>query len=383
MRLSEFITANTKPIVTAWELFAKTLAPAADSMSDLQLKDHIAQLLKFIAKDIETVQTPSEQVAKSQGGSDNTPDQTDTAAEVHGELRHASGFNFVQMVAEYRALRSSVIKLWSDHNHAWSAIDILDLIRFNEAIDQALAESVSRFVEKVGYSRGLFLGALGHDIRTPLGAIKMMAHLMPTVGALNEKQNALLTQINSCSVRVDSIVVDLLDLTRARMGTGLPVVRKLIDMGNVAKEIIAEIQVLFPTRVILFESTGDASGKWDAVRLGQVFTNLIGNAVQYSPETTPITVKVTGDASSVTVSVHNGGKAIPNAQRVTLFDSFVRGEADNSEFGKVNLGLGLFITREIVLSHQGRLDVTSTDKDGTTFTAWFPKIEGVNKTSDD
>lgn len=373
MRLSEFITSNTQSIISEWESFAKTLTPAAHGMSELQLKDHIPQLLKFIARDIDTAQTASEQVFKSQGGSDNTPDKINTAAESHGEQRHASGFNIVQMVSEYRALRSSIVKLWTESKDSLNTMDILDLTRFNEAIDQILAESVARFTEKVDYSKGLLLGVLSHDIRTPLGAIKMLAHLMPTVGTLNQKHNEFLSQIGSCSVRANSIVADLLDLTRARIGTGLTVVRQPMDISGVAKEIIAEIQVLSPNRAICFESSGDISGEWDAIRLGQVFTNLIGNAIQYGVENKPISVTIIGEASDVIIAVHNECEPIPAAQLLTLFDSFTRGERGNSQSAKSNLGLGLFITREIVLSHQGSLDVISNDNEGTTFRIRLPK----------
>jgi signal transduction histidine kinase len=375
MRLSDFIRKNTPIIIAEWETFAKTLTPAADSMSDLQLKDHISQLLEFIAKDIQTAQTPIEQITKSQGGSDNTHAQKDTAAETHGELRHASGFNMVQMVSEYRALRSSVIKLWSHENDTWTATDILDLTRFNEAIDQTLAESVLRFMEKVDYSKDLLLGVLGHDIRSPLGAIKMLAHLMPVVGALTQKQNDLLAQINNCSLRVDSIVADLLDMTQARIGAGLSVVRRPIHIDMIAKEIMAEIQVLFPKRTIVLESSGDVAGEWDPTRLGQVFSNLISNAVQYSPEAMPVSVAINGETEGVSIAVHNGGKPIPPARLATLFDSFIRGDVEDNGTGMVNLGLGLFITREIILSHQGHLNVTSSDKAGTVFTVWLPRID--------
>jgi signal transduction histidine kinase len=106
------------------------------------------------------------------------------------------------MVSEYRALRSSVIKLWTNSNRTLSDAEVVDLVRFNEAVDQALAESVVKFTEKVDYSKDLLLGILGHDIRSPLGAMSMCAQLMPRVGTLNEKQAQLTTQMVDCGTRI-------------------------------------------------------------------------------------------------------------------------------------------------------------------------------------
>ncbi len=97
----------------------------------------------------------------------------DTAAEVHGTVRHDNGYNIMEMVSEYRALRARIIKLWTNQNRLLSDEDVVDLTRFNESIDQALSESVAKFSEKVDQSKDLLLGVLGHDIRNPLATIHM------------------------------------------------------------------------------------------------------------------------------------------------------------------------------------------------------------------
>ncbi len=110
MRLSAFIRENSKEIIAEWENFARSLVPAAEGMSPLSLRNHISYILAFIADDIDTVQTDSEQIDKSRG---NKPKAAmDSVAEIHAALRQAGGFNLDQMVSEYRALRASVIKLW-------------------------------------------------------------------------------------------------------------------------------------------------------------------------------------------------------------------------------------------------------------------------------
>src|ERR1700712_3080733 len=112
MRLADFIRENKQPIIGEWENFARTLTPAAH-MTTFQLRDHIEQILSFIAEDLESPQTARQQIRKSHGKNDSVAVE-DSAAEIHGNIRHDEGFDIVQMVSEYRALRSSVIKLWTN-----------------------------------------------------------------------------------------------------------------------------------------------------------------------------------------------------------------------------------------------------------------------------
>ena len=146
MRLSAFIRAHSAEIIAEWENFARSLVPAADGMSPLSLLNHISYILEFIADDIDTVQTDSEQTEKSRGKKLKVA--MDSVAEIHAALRQAGGFNLDQMVSEYRALRASVTKLWGAQDLEPSRQSVADLVRFNEAIDQATTESISYYAKK-------------------------------------------------------------------------------------------------------------------------------------------------------------------------------------------------------------------------------------------
>ncbi len=373
IRLADFIHENTEQIVNEWEIFAQTLKPAANDMTPLALRNHIHQILTFIVSDVESPQTSSEQIKKSHGGKEKS--STPTAAETHAALRLAGGFNIDQMVSEYRALRASVIKLWSVANTQMNHLDIIDLTRFNESIDQELAESVSHYTEKVGSSKDLFIAILGHDLRTPLGVISMATKLILNMGELSERQTMLANQIVESTSRVTAIANDLLDMTRARFGAGLSVVRASMDMGFVSRHMVNEMRIAYPRRNINLEASGELKGEWDKARIGQVFSNLIGNAVQYSFRDSSISVTIKGTSEEVLLSVHNEGVPIPLEKMGTIFDSLTRAATYEGDHpGAVNLGLGLYITKEIVVSHGGTIDVTSTEEDGTTFTARFPKV---------
>ena len=154
VRLANFIRANIDPIVDEWVRFAQTRTPASESMTHLALQDHIVELLTFVADDLESAQTQDEQVQKSRGLGDADGEFTRSAAEIHAALRLSDGFNIDQMVSEYRALRASVIKQWTAANPTLSTTDLEDMTRFNEAVDQAMAESVAEYTKMINQSPG-------------------------------------------------------------------------------------------------------------------------------------------------------------------------------------------------------------------------------------
>ncbi|MDB5491898.1 MAG: histidine kinase [Micavibrio sp.] len=377
MRLSDFIRANMESIISEWENFAKTLAPESESMSPTAFRDHIDQILTFIANDIDSPQTGREQIKKSHGdGPKDTSDRGHSPAEIHAALRLAGGFHMDQMVAEYRALRASVVKLWSVGHKEMTSADLVDLTRFNESVDQELTESISHYTKKLEHSKDMFLAILGHDLRNPLGAIMGSAQLTLKIGALNERQTMLVSQIVDSTERVNEIINHLLDLTRARFGSGLPITQALMDFGFVSRQLVGEMQAAYPAREITLETSGNLEGEWDNSRIGQVFSNLIGNALQYSFKGTPINVIVKGDQDGIVLSVHNMGVPIPQNKMGRIFHSLTRSmeEIGQEQPGSTNLGLGLYITKEIVTAHGGTIEVASSEQAGTTFIVKFPRL---------
>ena len=143
MRLSHFIATNKEPILQEWENFARTIVPAATNMDASALRNHASLMLDTIVADLNTPQTPIAQFEKSVGHAPVEPHES--YAEIHATGRLASGYTIDQLVSEYRALRASVLKLWGRLPTAELDTDPDDVMRFNEAIDQALAESVARF----------------------------------------------------------------------------------------------------------------------------------------------------------------------------------------------------------------------------------------------
>ena len=374
MRLAGFIRENTSLIVAEWEGFARTMAPSGDHMGSSVMRDHIREILDFIVADMESTQTDAEQVEKSHG--DKPEDHHPSPAEAHASLRYDGGFNMDQMVSEYRALRTSIVRLWKASGPTIAMRDVDELTRFNESIDQALKESITDYSKKLELSRNLFLGILSHDLRNPLGAISMSAELTMKIGDLSERQVMLQSQIAESAGRANEIVNNLLDLTRSRLGSGLPIIRQPMDMGFVSRQLVDEMRAMHPNREFQLNVMGDVSGIWDKARIGQVFSNLIGNAVQYGFRSAPITIRVEGTPREVVLSVHNEGVPISPDALGTIFSALTRAQSNDDTKSRpisANLGLGLFISKEIVTAHGGDIRVSSSEKDGTIFRVNFPR----------
>jgi signal transduction histidine kinase len=363
-------------ILAQWEAFAATLLPAAAHMESEGLRDHAEQILRAVAKDLRTSQTREAQREKSLGRAQAPTDATETAAQTHALLRARSGFNINQLAAEYRALRASVLRLWMDECEP-EAPDRGDIIRFNEAIDQALAESVSFFSVQVDQNRNLLLGMLGHDLRSPLQAIRMTASYLAALNAGERVSDAAARLIRSGS-RMQALLDDLTDFNRTRLGLGINVVPTSIDLAAVLADVLDELRAVFPDRQIELHVSGDLQGVWDGYRLQQLLGNLVLNALRYGARDTPVRVVATGDATQVRIDVINSGPTIERATLARIFDPLTRGPdlQGKQERAAGSLGLGLYIASEIARAHHGVIEARS-DETETSFSVTLPRADGT------
>jgi signal transduction histidine kinase len=376
MRLADFIVANREPILVEWEAFARTCAPASGSMDVAALRDHANEMLSVIALDLATPQDRLEQSDKSKGLAPGEGPSAVTAAGEHGAGRAESGFTVEQMVAEYRALRASVIRLWTRATGELEPADVEDLTRFNEAIDQSLAESVARYNTDVEQAKEMFLAILGHDLRTPLGAIYTSARFMIDTDELEEPHRTLTARIAGSALRTVQMVGDLLDFTRSRLGGGIPISRAETDLGKVVHDVVDEVRAAHPGCVIHVDARGEPRGRWDAARISQAFANLVGNAVEHGYEGSAVTVRIEGEEDQVAVAIHNRGPVIPPDRLDGIFNPMKAKESSRKAPAggpTGNLGLGLYIAERIISAHAGRIEVESSDEHGTTFTVRLPR----------
>lgn len=375
MRLSDFIEQNREAIVVEWEAFARATIAPAKTMSTLALRNHASQILIAIAKDMRSRQTEVERYVKSQGLAETPGDASETSAATHGILRQLVGFDLVQLAAEYRAVRATVLRLWTKNLKAADATALEDVARFNEGVDQALAESIASYSDRVANSRDTFLAILGHDLRSPLSTIASSLYVL-SKGRPDEAQRVRTLQMLQRSVNsMRRMITDLLEYTRTRLGRGIEVVPVAGDFSALCREALEEIEAAHPTRAFEAQVPTGLPARFDAARMRQVFTNLLSNAVQHGDPDSPVIVDVTSDGNDVCCEVRNRGTAIPPDALQVIFDPLVQVPSDEAggQAGRdASLGLGLFIAREIVTAHGGTIGVTSSPEDGTAFKFRIP-----------
>jgi len=226
---------------------------------------------------------------------------------------------------------------------------------------------------ETGRFREHFVGIVGHDLRNPLTAILSAAQLLLRHGGLSERHARTVARIAASSERMARMIGDLLDFTRSRLGGGFPIQTRRMDLRELCESVIEELELAYPDRTIEIEPRGDAWGNWDADRMAQVISNLVGNALQHSPESGTVRVDLRDDGDRVLLETSNAGPPIPLEVLPHIFEPGRRGSPGRGRKESSGLGLGLYIVQQIVLAHGGAISVRSSAEEGTTFTVSLPR----------
>jgi len=373
MELHRFIDAHIEEILTEWDLFASSLVPDG-AMSHRAIRDHAKEILRAIALDMRTSQSGQQQIDKSQGKAINA-DVDNTAASVHGALRQESAFSLIQLNAEFRALRATVLRLWLLTLDKISPAAAASMIRFNEAIDQSLAESIQAYSSSADHTRELFLAILGHDLRAPLATMSMSAEILMRNELPGKHVSDVGARVKRSAQLMSSMVDDLLGYTREKLGVGIPAAMAMVDLRPACDAAVNDAAALHPETEFAFEAHGSLEGMFDKVRVTQLLTNLLKNAAQYGERGRAVVTNVEGNEHDVVITVTNYGTIIPEKSLETIFKALVQLSADNEadQRPRTSLGLGLYVARETALAHGGSISVQSDAQHGTVFTAHLPK----------
>jgi two-component system sensor histidine kinase/response regulator len=213
-----------------------------------------------------------------------------------------------------------------------------------------------------------FVATVGHDLKNPLNSIVMASQILGSL-TTDEKQQEMAARIRRSAQRMASMIDELYDLSRCRLDGGLSLRRNLVELTPAIRRVVDEHR-LSATVPIEFEEEGSAKAYCDDIRMTQMISNLIGNAVKHGTAGAPVRVRIAVRETEVEIAVHNEGVIDAEVQK-SLFDPFVSSARRKS--GKDGLGLGLYIVEQIVRAHDGRIEVRSTPEEGTTFVVHVPR----------
>jgi PAS domain S-box-containing protein len=217
------------------------------------------------------------------------------------------------------------------------------------------------------------IGIVSHDLRNPINAIGVAAALLSQRGKLDAVQAKAVARIVSSSDRARRLIRDFLDFTQARTSGRLPIAPKPANIRDIARQVFEEVHVSHLDRLASIEHVGEDQGSWDADRIAQVIGNLLSNAFQHSTPDSGVALRTHGTDEEVIIEVQNAGRPIPAGDLARLFLPFERGNglAPSSER---SVGLGLYISKEIIAAHNGTIAVRSTAEEGTVFTVRLPRV---------
>lgn len=374
MDLSTFIQSHMEAILAEWDIFARTSEPHKGVMSDKALRDHAQAMLSDIAREMNTAQSERERQLKSEG-LEPKRHAGHSAATKHGRERHSNDFSLATLSAEFRALRATVLRLWQPHMGRADAAALEQVIRFNEGIDKALAESITAWSDRTSHYRELFLAILGHDLRSPLAGMALTAEVLSQPAVSAEQADRAAQHLKRAGSIMSSMIDDLIGYTRTQLGGSLPYTPTSCDLLLPLRDAIQDASATYPRAS--FEFSPPAStlvGHYDGGRLYQMFLNLLVNAARHSRKNCPVRVEISEAGGSLEVAIANQGEPIPAASLESIFKPLV--QLDNVEAGqskpRTSLGLGLYIARMIAELHGGAITVSSSQADGTCFRIALP-----------
>lgn len=375
--LSQFIREFTTEIIEQWCRHAADCMPAAGNMTPEELRNHVRELLLWVAEDMESPQTAREQRQKSVGLQVRLS-PLDTAAEGHAKLRVNSGFTLEQVVGEFRALRASVLRLRAATLPSVEQLDIEEITRFNESIDQMLSESVARYTRLVeaalrteNTNKNRFLATLSHELRNPLAAITSSIGIMENGGNARQALEVLNRQTRNLTRLLD----DLLDIARISSDR-LSLKMEPVDVRTCVTDAVAAVAAAIKQKqhhLNIAMSDVPVTMELDATRITQIVTNLLNNAAKYSPAQSTIEVSLTDGAEAVRIGVRDNGAGIAPDVLPVIFDPFAVSR-DKGSRDQQGLGLGLAISQRLAGLHAGTLTAHSAGRGcGAEFCLTLPK----------
>ncbi len=288
-------------------------------------------------------------------------------SEVKLELKHRDGSTTLPMVVNAVLRMADGVKVQDIAAYVARDRDKYEreLVSSRMKLQELVTES--KRLHEEARDRALFaeqmIGIVSHDLRNPISTIQMATTLLQHA-VVDKAQRSIVERIFRSTQRANRLLVDLLDFTQARLGRGLSTTLQPIDLHSTIREAIEEFSLNHPGR-LQHATVGEGACTADPNRLVQLVGNLVGNALTYGNDETPVTVTSRVSPQRFSIRVHNFGPPIPSATLSKVFEPMTRGTTATSV--QRSVGLGLFIVRQIAQAHGGTASVTSSAEHGTAF----------------
>lgn len=363
--MHRFVADHLDEVLARFEVDARQRLP--DAPLDATQVDNVRTLLLALSRP----GRPDAAAGSAPGGADRETIQH--CADILARARLKQQVSLGDVIAELLSLQRIVVQLWLDSGMTedWPKSDFM---AFVARMDDAIRQCIDAYNERVARMRELFLGALGHDLRSPLSAVVVGAEYLLKSEKLEAEPLKVAVRIRNAAARMQGMLDDLVDFTRTRLGHRLPVTLHRMNLSAVVEQSVSEIAAVHPDTQVKTLLDGDLWGEWDESRLQRLLVNLLGNAALYGRAGTPVEVEARGTEQAVELQVRNQGDPIPADVAARIFDPLVRGLArgEDRRMRHKGMGLGLYICREVARAHHGQISVVSTDS-GTAFVVTLPK----------
>ena len=338
-------------IMDLWEKSVRREVVASRSLQSMDLKNSLNDVLENLVNTLEFKKDLYGHEIK--------------VARQHGKQRSLfPQYTLEQIISEYRFLRRAIFEIMDG--------DVSPKVRnaIIDAIEIGISESASEFTKQQFQLKEQFISMLAHDLRNPLSAIKANAQIIIRELEKIEKVKIAASRIDNTVDKIDNLIKDFLDSSRAQMGQLIPLEIQNCDLQILIKSIVDDLSLIYGNRFAI-ESDKFIQGYWDPLVLQRTIGNLLTNAIKYGAPKSPVKIKVTQKNSQVMIAIHNYGLAIPLSEQENLFDNFYRISKSQGE-RTIGWGIGLFLVKSAMIAHGGSVQVESSEKEGTTFTLILP-----------
>ncbi|HEX9298150.1 MAG TPA: ATP-binding protein, partial [Polyangiaceae bacterium] len=275
-----------------------------------------------------------------------------------------------QLQGEQAALSESI------RSHAFIVVlsDLILLTLILAAATLSMRDAADK-ARAVQFQRRI-LGMVGHDLRNPLGAIKLASTQLARTTDVGDRRLTAISRIIKTADRMERMIRDLLDFSRIELRISLPLDIRPSDIDATCTRVIEWFRASHPTREIRYQPGQGSEVSWDSDRVEQVLENLLSNAQKYSPPETPVSLCWRRESGEIVIEVNSRGAPIPHDLLPRIFEPFQRGNDKDVRRAKDSLGLGLYVVRHIVAQHGGKVDARSSESEGTTFMVQLPESFG-------